>query len=114
MTEVSDLALKTLRTEPEFILYRGTHPDYPTPVFVLASAVLPQSKASVHRLEHEHSFKDRLDGAWAARPLALVRAGDQTLLLLEDAGGYPLEVAVFGPMDTTRFLRIAVGAAMAL
>ena len=36
-------------------------------------------------------LKDELDGAWAARPLELIREGGRTMLVLEDPGGEPLD-----------------------
>src|SRR5215472_14753169 len=51
----------------------------------------PPSLASLDRLAREFELKDELDGAWAVRPLELVREGGATLLVLEDPGGEPLE-----------------------
>ena len=47
--------------------------------------------ASLDRLAHEYELRDELDGAWAARPLALSREGSRITLLVEDPGGEPLE-----------------------
>ena len=57
-------------------------------------AVLPAAErptaATLDRLAHEYGLKDALDGAWATRPLELVRDRGQTMLVLEDSGGEPL------------------------
>jgi serine/threonine protein kinase len=70
--------------------------------------------ASLDRLAHEFGLKDELDGAWAVRPLELVREGGRTLLLLEDPGGEPLARLLGAPMEMGNFLRLAVGIAAVL
>ena len=81
-------------------------------------AVLPAAErpppAILDRLAHEYELRDELDAAWAARPLALVREGGRTVLLLEDPGGEPLERLIGAPMEVGRFLRLAIGIAAAL
>ena len=59
-------------------------------------------------------LKDELDGAWAVRPLELVREGGRTMLVLEDPGGEPLDRPLGAPMEVGRFLRLAIGIAVAL
>ena len=58
-------------------------------LIVLPGADQP-SRLSLDRLTHEYELKDELDGAWAARPLELVRDAGRTMLVLEDAGGRPI------------------------
>jgi PAS domain S-box-containing protein len=72
------------------------------------------SPASLDRLAHEFELKDELDGAWAVRPLELVREGGETLLVLEDPGGEPLEGLVGAPMAVGSAVRLAIGIAVAL
>ncbi|MBV8825485.1 MAG: AAA family ATPase [Hyphomicrobiales bacterium] len=72
------------------------------------------SRSSLDRLTHEYELKDQLDGAWAVRPLDLVRDAGRTTLVLEDAGGEPLNVRSGVPMEMGRFLRLAVAVAAAL
>ncbi|HTY66498.1 MAG TPA: AAA family ATPase [Alphaproteobacteria bacterium] len=69
---------------------------------------------SVNRLAHEYGLKDHLDGAWAARPLELVREGGRTMLVLDDPGAEPLQQLLRSPMDTPRFLQVAGALAAAL
>ena len=80
--------------------------------------VLPAAErplpATLERLAHEYALRDELDAAWAARPLALLREGGRTALLLEDPGGEPLERLIGAPMEAGRFLRLAIGIAAAL
>ncbi|MGF6382157.1 PAS domain S-box-containing protein [Paraburkholderia atlantica] len=70
--------------------------------------------ASLDRLAHEFALKDELDGAWAVRPLRLVREGSQTVLALEDPGGEPLARLLGAPMEIGYFLELAIGIAAAL
>src|SRR5258708_10510831 len=81
-------------------------------------AVLPATErpapATLDRLAHEYELKDELDGAWAVRPLDLVRDGGRTMLVLEDPGGEPLDGLLGGPMEVERFLRLALSIAVAL
>src|SRR5271168_2897172 len=57
-------------------------------------AVLPAAEhptpATLDRLAREYGLKDELDGAWAVRPLELVRERDRIMLVLEDSSGEPL------------------------
>ena len=59
----------------------------------------------------EYELKDELDGAWAVRPLELVRDRGRTMLVLEDPGGEPLAGLLGAPMEVGSFLRLAVGIA---
>jgi serine/threonine protein kinase len=69
---------------------------------------------TLERLTHEHELKDDLDGAWAARPIELLREHNRTMLVLEDHGGEPLARLIGAPMEVRRFLRLAIGIAGAL
>ena len=72
------------------------------------------SPATLDRLAHEYDLKDELDGAWAARPLELVRERGRTMLVLEDPGGEPLDRLLGAPMELGRFLRLAIAISAAL
>jgi PAS domain S-box-containing protein len=82
-------------------------------LFVLPAAEHP-SPSSLDRLAHEYGLKDELDGAWAVRPREFVREGGRAMLVLEDAGGEPLERLLGAPMEVRCFLRLAIGIATAL
>ena len=73
-----------------------------------------RQRRRLDRLAHEYGLKDALDGAWAVRPLELVRDRGQTMLVLEDPGGEPLDRLLGAPMEIGRFLRLAIGIAVAL
>ena len=83
-------------------------------VLVVTPATEHPSPSILDRLAHEYELRDALDAAWAARPLALSREGGRTSLLLEDPGGEPLGGLIGAPMDTGRFLRLAIGIAAAI
>jgi PAS domain S-box-containing protein len=74
----------------------------------------PQSAHDVARLEHEYGLKGDLDRAWAALPLELFREGKQTLLILEDPGGEPLDRLIGPPIETGTFLRVAIRLCLAI
>jgi PAS domain S-box-containing protein len=81
-------------------------------------ALLPAAEhprpAILDRFSHEYALKDELDGAWAARPLEMVREPGRTLLVLEDPGGEPLDRLLGRPMALESFLPLAIGIASAL
>ena len=81
-------------------------------------AVLPASEhpapAVLDRLAHEYELRDALDLAWAAKPLKLVRERGQTVLLLQDPGGEPLDRLIGLPMALELFLRLAVALSVAV
>jgi PAS domain S-box-containing protein len=109
--------LQFLWVDGERVFHRGCRENsdggYGSVLVVLPAAerALP---ATLERLAHEYALRDELDAAWAARPLALVREGGRTALLLEDPGGEPLEGLIGAPMEAGRFLRLAIGIAAAL
>ena len=81
-------------------------------------AVLPTAEhptpAILDRLAREYGLKDELDGAWAVRPLELVRERGRIMLVLEDTRGEPLHRLFEVPMELRGFLRLAIAVAAAL
>jgi len=86
----------------------------PRSALVVTPAAARPAPLSLDRLAHEYALKDELDPAWAARPLALAREHERTVLSLEDPGGEPLDTLLGDPMEVRSFLRLAVGMAFAL
>jgi serine/threonine protein kinase len=64
--------------------------------------------ADLDRLAHEYELRGELDAAWATRPLERVRERGQTILLLQDTGGEPLDRLIGPPMGLELFLPLAV------
>jgi hypothetical protein len=60
------------------------------------------------RLAPGHELRDEFDGAWAARPAALVSEGGRTTLLLDDLGGEPFDRLLGAPMEVGRFWRLVL------
>ena len=116
--ELSQYVLEPLHTDDEFILYSGHHRGqaHASPPSVLLRASVSARPAPEHlkRIEHEYSLRAELDSAWAVRPLALATRNGQTMLVLENPGGEPLDRLIRGPMEMTQFLRVAVHLAAAL
>jgi PAS domain S-box-containing protein len=83
-------------------------------VLVARPAAEQPLPATLDRLAHEFGLKDELEGAWAVRPLELLREAGRTLLVLEDPGGEPLSRLLVAPMETEKFLRLAISIAAAL
>ena len=69
---------------------------------------------SINRLTHEYELKDYLAADWALRPVELVRERGRTMLVVEYAGGEPLDRLIGEPMEIGRFLRLAVALSAAL
>lgn len=83
-------------------------------VLVVLPAVQHPLPSSLDCLAHEYGLKDELDGAWAVRPLELMREAGRTMLVLEDPGGEPLHQLLGAPMELECFLRLAVSIGSAL
>jgi PAS domain S-box-containing protein len=69
---------------------------------------------TLDRLAHEYALRDELDGAWAVRPLEMVREDGRILLVFEDPGGESLDGLLGAPMELGQFLRLAICIATAL
>jgi PAS domain S-box-containing protein len=108
--------LQTLWEDGERVFSRARRPAVggDEPLLIARPAVGQPSSAGLDRFAHEFELKGELDGAWAVRPLELVREGGETLLVLEDPGGEPLERLIGAPMAVGRGVRFAVGIAAAL
>jgi hypothetical protein len=88
-----DCKLQVLWKDGERVFCRGerqTDGDQAT-VLVVLPAVEHPAPATLDRLAHEYELKDELDGAWAIRPLELVREPGRVMLVLEDPGSEPLD-----------------------
>ena len=69
---------------------------------------------SIKRLTHEYELRNCLDSRWALRPLELVRDHGAMMLIVQYAGGEPLDRLLRSPMEIGRFLRLAVALSAAM
>src|ERR1700704_27142 len=108
--------LQVLWEDSERIFCRGeSHADGDrTTVLAVLPAAEHPTPATLDRLAREYELKDELDGAWAVRPLELVREGGRIMLVLEDTGSEPLDRLLGPPMEVRGFLRLAIAVAAAL
>ena len=114
MIELSRYALEVLRKDEEFILYRGRSQGDASQILVLSPVAEYPKPESLKRLEHECSLREALDPAWSARPIAMARHLDRTVLELEDPGGAPLDQLLGYPLDLALLLRLAVSLSTAI
>ena len=113
----ADSSVRVLWEDGEHVLCRTWHlgaDGNRTAVLAVLPVAEHPPPASLDRLAHEYGLKDELDGAWAVRPLALVRERGRTMLVLEDPGGELLEGLLGAPMAVGLFLRLALGLAEAV
>src|SRR5260370_764809 len=111
-----DSSLEVLWEDGDRVFCRGErHADGDrTAVLAVLAAAEHPTPATLDRLAREYGLKDELDGAWAVRPLELVRERGRVMLVLEDAGGEPLHRLLGQPMEVRSFLRLAIAVAAAL
>jgi predicted ATPase/signal transduction histidine kinase/PAS domain-containing protein len=112
--ELSRFVFEALRKDEEFILYRGRRQDDADQLLVLSPVAEYPTPESLKRLEHEYSLREELDRTWAARPIAMLRHWDRTVLVLEDPGGVPLDQLLDRPLDLAFSLRLAMGLSVAI
>src|ERR1700704_1364550 len=108
--------LQVLWEDGERVFCRGeSHADgYRAAVLAVLPAAEHPTPATLDRLAREYGLKDELDGAWALRPLELVRERGRTMLVLEDTRSEPLDRLLGAPMEVRSFLRFAIAVAAAL
>jgi PAS domain S-box-containing protein len=111
-----DGSLQVLWEDGERVFCRGkSHADGdPAAVLVVLPAAEHPTPVTLDRLAREYGLKDELDGAWAVRPLELVRERGRIMLVLEDTCGEPLDRLLGLPMEVRSFLRLAIAVAAAL
>jgi PAS domain S-box-containing protein len=69
---------------------------------------------SLKLLEHAYSFKEELDRAWAARPIAITRHWNRTVLVMEDPGGVPLDQLLGQPLNIELSLSLFISLSNAI
>ena len=114
MVELSRYVFDVLRKDDEFVLYRGRSQDGESQALVLSPVAEYARSESLKRLEHEFSLREELDPGWFARPMAIARHMDRTVLALEDPGGVPLDQSLGRPLDLGFSLRVAISLSSAI
>src|SRR5262249_16529311 len=112
----SDGGTQVLWEDGERVFRRGWRldDDGKRAVLLVMPAADQPSRSSLDHLTHEYELKNELDGAWAVRPLDFVHDGGRTMLVLDDAGGEPLDRLLGTPMEGEGFLRLAISIVVAL
>jgi predicted ATPase/signal transduction histidine kinase/ActR/RegA family two-component response regulator len=122
-TEVSEMApavqeawpnATAIRCAGEFILLRRAASRDTDAALVLVAPADQAALKSLERLKHEYALRDRLDPAWAAKPISLTQDHGHGLLELTDPGGELLTGRLGRPWDIGIFLRVAIGMSAAL
>ena len=114
MIDLSRYVFEALRKDEEFILYRGRSGDDAVQVLVASPAVEYPAPESLKLLEHAYSLREELDARWAARPIAMARHRDRTVLVMEDPGGVPLDRLLGQPLNVAFSLRLAISLSSAI
>src|ERR1700692_1690477 len=111
-----DSSLQVLWEDGERVFCRReSHADgYRAAVLAVLPAAEHPTPATLDRLAREYGLKDELDGAWAVRPLELVRERGRVMLVLEDTSSEPLYRLLGTPLELPSFLRLAIAVAAAL
>ena len=107
MIELSKYILELLWKDNEFTLYRGRSKDETYQILVLSPLADYPAPEILKRLEHEYSLREELDPKWVARPIAMTRHWDRTVLVLKDPGGSPLDQLLGQPLEVAFSLRLA-------
>src|SRR6202035_4698496 len=102
-----DNSLKVLWQDGERVFCRRERSADDYRALVVLPAAEHPTPAILDRLAREYGLKDELDGAWAVRPLELVRERGRIMLVLEDTRGEPLHRLLEVPMELRGFLRLA-------
>jgi serine/threonine protein kinase len=114
VVDLSRYIFEALRKDEEFVLYRGQSKDDASQVLVLSPVLQDPTPESLKRLEQEYSLREALDPTWAARPIAIARHRDRTVLVSADPGGVPLDQLLGQPLDVAFSLRLAISLSTAI
>ena len=114
MIQLSTYVLEALWKDAEFILYRGRREHDGSRLLLATPVDEHPSPESLKLLEHAYTFKEELDVAWAAQPIAITRYWDRPVLVMEDPGGVPLDQLLGQPLDIELSLRLAVSLSKAI
>jgi hypothetical protein len=91
VVDLSQYVFEALRKDDKFVLYRGRSKSDGSKVLVVSPVREYSAPEILKWQEQAYSLREELDPTWAARPIAIARHWDRTVLVLEDPGGEPLE-----------------------
>jgi PAS domain S-box-containing protein len=124
VVDLSQYVFEALREDDKFVLYRGKSKSDGSGILVVSPVTEYPPPQILQWQEHAYSLREELDPTWAARPIAIARHWDRTVLVLEDPGGEPLDQLLgqpsershaVGPLgDLGLFLRVAIGLSRAI
>src|SRR5260370_24952068 len=100
--ELLGYAVKPLRKDQEFVLYRGHSKEAPS-VLLLTTVSLRPAPETVKKMEHEYALRAELDSSWAVRSLSISVLHWQTTLVLEVPRVDPLDRFLPSPMEMPQF-----------
>jgi predicted ATPase/signal transduction histidine kinase/tRNA A-37 threonylcarbamoyl transferase component Bud32 len=106
-------AQETLYRDERIVLYRGVRSDG-RPALLHALASPRPRPRDVEMLKHEYELEREIDSPAVVKAQAMASYEGVPAVLLEDLGGTSLSGLMGAPMETGRFLRIAVGLSVAL
>lgn len=105
---------EVIRDDAITAVYRGTRREDQRPVVIKVLGPARQRPGDIKRLEREYELGLRSNAPGVVRPVALDTFNGRPALIMEDFGGRSLDSLIGGPMETGRFLDIAVPLAAAL
>ena len=114
MLDLRRIAFESLRSDQEFVLYRGRNIDDASQILMLSPATVNPSPIILRRLEHEYSLRQTLDPAWSARPITLASHWDRPVLVMGDPGGVPLDQLLGHPLDLPFSLGLGISLSSAI
>jgi serine/threonine protein kinase len=114
VVDLSQYVFEALRKDDKFVLYRGKSKGDGSGILVVSPVTEYPLPQILQWQEHAYSLREELDPAWAARPIAIARHWDRTVLVLEDPGGEPLDQLLGQPLELGLFLRLAIGLSRAV
>lgn len=87
--DLSKYVLEVLRSDEEFVLYRGENPTQPASpsVLLLAPSSMQPTSEALSKMEYEYSLRDELDPAWAIRPLDAAPHRERTIRVFANGDG---------------------------
>src|ERR1700747_428680 len=114
VVDLSQYVFEALRKDDKFVLYRGKSKGDGSGILVVSPVTEYPPPEILKWQEHAYSLREELEPTWAARPIAIARHWNRTVLVLEDPGGEPLDQLLGQPLELGLFLRLAIGLSRAV